>query len=138
MRQDDDLTLFRQSLARATAHAEFFDSFYDHFMGQSKEIAGFFHHRDMPQLKRKLRETLQMVSESAEGRPGITLYLEMLGRVHGRLHVEREHFSMWQSALLDTMAEYDEAFDERAKTAWIHVIGQMIEQMFESIPQHHH
>jgi hemoglobin-like flavoprotein len=134
MRQDD-LTIFRLSLVRATSREDFFDSFYDRFISQSKEIAGFFQHRDMPQLKKKLRETLQMVSESAEGRPGITLYLEMLGRVHDRLHVEREHFDMWQTALLDTVAEYDEVFDERTKTAWTHIIGQMIAQMFESAPK---
>jgi hemoglobin-like flavoprotein len=133
MRQDD-LTLFRLSLVRATSREDFFDSFYGRFMNQSKEIAGFFQHRDMSQLKKKLRETLQMVSESAEGRPGITLYLEMLGRIHDRLHVGREHFDMWQTALLETVAEYDEAFDERTRTAWHRIIGQMISQMFEPAP----
>lgn len=112
----------------------FFDSFYDRFMGQSKEIAGFFQHRDMDQLKKKLWETLQMVAETAEGRPGISLYLEMLGRIHSRLHVQREHFDMWRSALLETVAEYDESFDERTRKAWLHVIGQMIDQMFDTSP----
>ena len=128
----DSLKLFRLSLARVTSREGFFDSFYDRFMGQSEEIAGFFHHRNMPQLKKKLQETLQMVSESAEGRPGISLYLEMLGRIHSRLHVDRKHFDMWRAALLETVADYDECYDERTRQAWDHVIGLAMAQMFES------
>ena len=124
-----DLNLFRDSLARVIAQDGFFDSFYDRFIDQSEDIAVVFHHRDMDQLKRKLRSTLEMVSQSAEGEPGITYYLEMLGRTHRRLNVERRHFTMWQTALLDTVAAFDEAYSDRVGAAWSQVIGSVIAAM---------
>ena len=123
------LNLFRDSLARVIARDGFFDSFYTRFIEKSDEIAAVFHQRDMDQLKRKLRSTLEMVSQSAEGQPGITYYLEMLGRTHRRLNVERHHFTMWQTALLDTVAAYDEAYSDRVGAAWSQVIGAVIAAM---------
>ncbi len=136
MRQSD-LNLFRDSLARVTARDGFFDAFYDHFMAQSEEIAAIFHHRDMVQLKQKLRSTLEMVAQTAEGQPGIVIYLEMLGRTHQRLQIERRHFDMWQAALLDTVAGFDEAYSDRIGAAWSQVIGSVIESIFSALDPSH-
>ena len=126
------LELFRQSLRRVTRKAGFFDSFYDNFMGQSEEIAEFFHNRDMHQLKHKLQETLQMLTDTVEGRPGSGLYIEMLGRIHQRLTVERKHFVMWEEALLETVESYDDEFDGRIQAAWREVIESVIERMYST------
>jgi hemoglobin-like flavoprotein len=133
--QQSDLNLFRDSLARVTARDGFFDSFYDHFISQSDEIAAIFLHRDMDQIKSKLRSTLEMVARTAEDQSGIQLYMEMLGRIHQRLHVERRHFDMWQVALLDTVAVYDEAYSDRVGAAWSQVIGTVIELFFSALHQ---
>jgi hemoglobin-like flavoprotein len=135
--QQSDLNLFRDSLARVAACDGFFDSFYDHFMDQSEEIAAIFHHRDMHQLKQKLRTTLEMVAQTAEGQPGIVLYLEMLGRIHRRLQIERRHFDMWQVALLDTVAVFDEAYSDRIGAAWSQVIGSVVESIFSALDPSH-
>jgi hemoglobin-like flavoprotein len=131
--QQSDINLFRDSLSRITVRDGFFDSFYDHFISQSDELAVIFKHRDMAQLKGKLRSTLEMVAQTAEGQPGIDMYLEMLGRTHQRLNVERRHFDMWQAALLDTVAIYDEAYSDRIGAAWSQVIGVVIERLFSAL-----
>lgn len=136
MRQSD-LNLFRDSLARVTARDGFFDGFYAHFLSQSDEIAAFFRHRDMAQIKDKLRSTLEMVVQAAENESGIYLYLEMLGRIHQRLHVERRHFDMWQAALLDTVALYDEAYSDQVGAAWSQVISTVIELVFNALHHPH-
>jgi len=127
----EDLSQFRESLDRVTAQTGFFDSFYDAFMAQSEEIAGIFVNRDMAHLKHKLKETLQILADAAEGRPGFGLYVEMLGRVHQRLNVNRNHFDMWREALLDTVAVYDEQYNPRVRLAWRRVIDSVIERLFE-------
>ncbi|MCU7842365.1 MAG: globin [Candidatus Thiodiazotropha sp. (ex Monitilora ramsayi)] len=127
-----DLQLFRESLGRVTAQDGFFDSFYDHFMAQSEEVAGYFQHKDMAQLKHKLQDTLQMVADTIEGRPGLELYMEMLGRVHLRLKVERKHFTMWQTALIDTVAVFDDHYDKRVQLAWCRVIEYVINIVFST------
>jgi hemoglobin-like flavoprotein len=126
----DDLTQFRQSLARVTAQADFFDCFYDHFMAQSEEIAAIFVNRDMSQLKHKLKETLQILADTVDGRPGFSLYVEMLGRIHQRLHIKRSHFDMWREALLDTVAVHDEHYNPRVRLAWQRVIDSVIDLLF--------
>jgi hemoglobin-like flavoprotein len=133
--QQSDLNLFRDSLARVTARDGFFDSFYDHFMNQSDEIPAIFQHRDMALLKKKLRNTLEMVAQAVDSQPGIGLYMEMLGRTHQRLNIQRRHFDMWKVALLDTVAVYDEAYSSRIGAAWSQVIGQVIDKIFSRLMQ---
>jgi hemoglobin-like flavoprotein len=125
-----DLQLFRESLLRVSATDGFLDGFYDHFMAQSDEIAAFFLNRDMSQLKKKLRDTLQTVADTVDDKPGLHLYIELLGRIHQRLKVERRHFTMWQAALVDTVAMYDDRYDKQVERAWNRVIGHVIDLLF--------
>ncbi|MCU7904621.1 MAG: globin [Candidatus Thiodiazotropha sp. (ex Epidulcina cf. delphinae)] len=128
--QLDNLELFRQSLQRVTAKPGFYDGFYHNFIDQSEEITALFRNRDMPQLKRKLRNTLQMLVETVEGKPGLELYIEMLGRVHRRLNIQRRHFTMWEDALLEAVRVYDEEYSKQVLAAWLLVIGMVAERMF--------
>jgi hemoglobin-like flavoprotein len=130
-----NLEIFRQSLQRVTASTAFFDCFYDQFINQSDEINEFFKNKDMQHLKNKLRETLFMLAETAEGRPGLRLYIQMLGRIHKRLHVQRRHFTMWEEALLEAVRIYDYKFDDRVLAAWLYVIDDVIESMFSALEE---
>jgi hemoglobin-like flavoprotein len=124
-----DLRIFNESLARATAEDAFYERFYRRLFGQSEEIGALFHNRDLPSIIAKLRITLMMVAEVAEGKPGLTMYLDMLGGIHRRLNVEPHFFTLWRDSLIDTVAEYDSQFDDRVRVAWErmldHVIGCM-------------
>ncbi|MEW8626803.1 MAG: globin domain-containing protein [Candidatus Thiodiazotropha sp.] len=125
-----NLKRFQQSLRRISLKQGFYDTFYDHFMAQSDEIAGIFHARDMDQLKGKLKETLQMVEDALMGKPGVVLYLEMLGRIHTRLRVDQRHFEMWKEALLATIEHYDDEYDAQVQTAWEEAIETVISLMY--------
>jgi hemoglobin-like flavoprotein len=129
------LEIFSQSLQRVTMSAAFFDCFYNNFIGQSDEIEDFFKHRDMRQLKRKLRETLFLLAETAEGRPGLRLYIQMLGRIHKRLNVQRRHFRMWEEALLEAVKIHDADYDDEVLAAWLYVIDDVIEMMFFALEE---
>jgi hemoglobin-like flavoprotein len=130
-----NLEIFSQSLQRVTSSTAFFDSFYENFIGQSDEIGDFFKNRDMRQLKKKLRETLFMLAETAEGRPGLKLYIQMLGRIHKRLDVQRRHFRMWEEALLEAVKVHDSEYDDRVLAAWLYVIDDVIEKMFSALEE---
>ncbi|MES9924816.1 MAG: globin domain-containing protein [Candidatus Thiodiazotropha endolucinida] len=130
-----NLEIFNRSLQRVTSSPAFFDCFYDNFISQSDEISRFFKNRDMAQLKKKLRETLFMLAETAEGRPGLTLYIEMLGRIHKRLNVQRKHFNMWEEALLEAVKIYDDEYDDEVLAAWLYVIDEVIETMFSALEE---
>jgi hemoglobin-like flavoprotein len=128
--RSNSIVTFQQSLERVMRKPGFLDAFYTHFVGQSEEIAGFFEHRDMEALKRKLNNTLLTLVEVAEGRPGAKLYAEMLGRIHTRLDVEERHLGMWTDALLDTVARFDDAYGPQVATAWKSMIEKIIARMY--------
>jgi hemoglobin-like flavoprotein len=130
-----NLKIFKRSLQRVTSSSAFLDSFYDNFIGQSDEIREFFKNRDVAALKKKLGETLLMLAETAEGRPGLRLYLEMLGRIHKRLNVERRHLSMWEEALLGAVKRHDKEFDDRVLAAWLYVIDEVVETMYSVLDE---
>ncbi|MET0027166.1 MAG: globin domain-containing protein [Candidatus Thiodiazotropha sp.] len=122
--------VFQKSLERVLRKEGFLDDFYGHFIQQSDEIARFFEHRDMDQLKHKLNSTLHTLVEVAEGQPGTELYMEMVGRIHKRLGVEERHLDMWIDALLKTVARYDEAYDEQVALAWTGMIEKIAVRMY--------
>ena len=124
-----DLQRFQQSMQRISAKDGFYERFYERLFGESKEIGVFFRNRDIPSIIAKLRVTLGMVTEAAEGKPGLTMYLEMLGGIHRRLEVEPRFFSLWRKALIETLSEHDAHFNDEIRGSWERVIDQVIECM---------
>jgi hemoglobin-like flavoprotein len=122
----EQLKLFQASLARINDQDLFYEHFYERFFSESEEICGFFHNRDIASIIAKLRVTLMMVAEAAEGKPGLEMYLDMLGGIHRRLQVEPRFFRHWRTALLAMVARYDPQYDEQIDAAWQRVIDHVI------------
>jgi hemoglobin-like flavoprotein len=127
--QPDDPALFHASLDRAMQHPDFLQIFYRRFMDSSEEIASMFNGRDMGRIQKKLKMTLQTVSEHTEGQPGLAMYLELLGRIHQRLNITSEQFKLWRNALIETAEECDELFTPQLRGAWERAIDAVIAQM---------
>ena len=121
-----ELQCFQASLARVTGQARFFEQFYARLFRESDEIKDIFRGRDLTSIIAKLRMTLSMVAQAAEGRPGLEMYLEMLGNIHRRVQVEARFFRHWRTALLDTVARYDAQYDPRVEAVWRRVIDRVI------------
>jgi len=126
---DKDLHHFQQSLRRIEADEGFYEAFYGRFIGQSEAVGAIFRNRDMASIIGKLRVTLGMVAEAAEGKPGLEMYLEMLGGIHRRLQIGPRFFVLWREALLDTLFERDPAFNPTVRGAWERVIAAVIDCM---------
>jgi hemoglobin-like flavoprotein len=122
----DELQRFQASLARVTEQDLFFERFYERLFSESEQIGAFFHDRDLDSVISKLRLTLTMVAEAAAGRPGLEMYLEMLGNIHRRLQVEPRYFRQWRTALLATVVRYDPQYDARIDRAWQRVVDHVI------------
>jgi hypothetical protein len=120
---------FRASLARATRAPEFYARFYRRFMGSSEQVGAFFRGRDMGRIERKLRMTLEMVCDNADGQPGLDMYLELLGRTHAAMRISLPLLRLWREALIGTAAECDPAFDAEARAAWEAVLDDLIGKM---------
>ncbi len=126
---EDDVRRFSESLARVSELDDFYERFYARLFGTSEEIGKFFLSRDVSSIIAKLRVTLGMVAEAAEGKPGLTMYLEMLGGIHRRLDVDPHLFRLWRDSLIETVAESDAEFDDEVKAAWERTLDQVIDTM---------
>ena len=126
---DPNLRLFQASLHRASHDPAFFEEFYRNFIHSSDEIAAVFRDRDIASIQRKLKMTLDMVAEDADGAPGVDMYLQMLGRIHSRLNITPEMFVLWREALIGTVAGFDPAYNNEVEQAWRQVIDRVIAKL---------
>lgn len=124
-----DTGMFQESLERAGADPRFLDVFYERFLAVSPEIARVFEATDMERLKRKLKSTLHIVTLAVEQAPGADLYLEYLGKVHGRLDIRPEFYALWLESLVQAAGECDPEFSPELKDVWLRVVGHAIEMM---------
>ena len=124
-----DTGLFQESLGRAGADPRFLDVFYDRFIAVSPEIARVFEKTDMERLKRKLKSTLHIVTLAVDQAPGAELYLEYLGKVHGRLDIRPEFYALWLESLVQTARECDLRFSPELDGVWRRVVGYAIAAM---------
>jgi hemoglobin-like flavoprotein len=120
---------FHASLERALTDTGFVDRFYDAFIASSVEIEGLFQHANMPRLKRKLQNSLRLITQAIDDEPGAAEYLELLGRTHNRLGIEPQHFDGWTWALIDTVAQCDPEFGPDTEQAWRSVLNEAVARM---------
>ena len=121
--------IFQESLERATRAEHFYQSFYQRFMADSPETQALFEGRDMARIQKKLRMTLQMVTDTSNGLPGLDMYMGLLGRIHTRLNISQNQFEQWRKALIDTAEECDPQFTVKTRQAWEMSIDKVIGKM---------
>ncbi len=124
-----ELGAFHASLDRALSDTAFIDRFYDSFIASSGEIELLFRHADMPRLKRKLKNSLRLITQAIDDEPGAAEYLELLGRTHKRLGIEPRHFDGWIWALIDTVAQCDAEFGPDTERVWRTVLSASVVRM---------
>jgi hypothetical protein len=59
----------------------------------------------------------------------LDMYLEMLGRIHGRLHITATQVVGWKESALATVAECDPLFDVAIRGAWEAVLDDLIAKL---------
>jgi hemoglobin-like flavoprotein len=129
-----NMRLYHESLTRVIHTVpKFLDIFYYHFMNSSSDIAQLFHSHNMERIKRKLMTTLELVGDNADNIPGTEMYLEMLGRIHERRQVKLEHFKCWKTALINTIAECDPAFNQTTLAAWHSILDSIMLKMYGNV-----
>ncbi len=121
--------LFQESLERATQAENFYPSFYQRFMSDSPDTQELFKGRDMERIQKKLRMTLQMVTDTSNGLPGLDMYMGLLGRIHTRLNISQLQFVQWRRALIETAEECDPEFTPETRQAWETSIDKVIAKM---------
>ena len=94
----------------------FFSAFYDRFTAD-ESVGRLFERTDRSRQVQMLKKSLfQLVSFYVVSNP--TAELERLRDLHNRLRLPPAMFDVWMEALLDTVRQFDEQFDETTQLAW--------------------
>ncbi len=115
------LAIFEASLARCEARKDFFDVFYDRFLGASEEVREKFARTDFARQKELLRVSLHhLLLVARDPKQGPDPYLEDVARRHGAGHLEigAHLYDVWLDSLLATVRECDPECYPEVENAW--------------------
>lgn len=83
-----------------------------------------FSETDIPSLRKMLRRVLALFMRHVDRIDQLEPYLLRLGRNHSHFGVQPEHFSHFQEALLEAMAEVaPEVWSKETELAWDELLG---------------
>ncbi len=123
--------IFSKSLDRCLAKEDFFSSFYQRFITSSDEARAMFSKTDMQSQKNMLKSSLYMVMSAPSGIEKASSHINHIARSHSRkgYGVKPELYDLWMSCLLQTVKDYDEAFEPIVESAWKQTLGHGIQLM---------
>jgi len=115
-----DLDAVTASYHRCRASEGFVDTFYDHFLAKSEEVARKFEKTDFARQKLLLRESLLAMLllnfHSADAREE----LDRLAERHSRrgLDIGPHLYELWLDALCEAVEKHDPKFTPELKDQW--------------------
>lgn len=122
------------SLARLVDGAPLFcDVFYEELFAADGRLRAFFKSTDMPRLKAKLLETLQLVVATARQPEALKSRLLELGRFHESLGVKSHHFPKAQAALVRALRiARGEELTAAEELAWVQTLSAVVAVMSQA------
>jgi len=124
--------IFNDSYERCLARSDFFDRFYDNYIGANEFVAKKFAHTDLDRQKNVLKASLHMLMalRTTDAEDAVS-YFRKIGMVHSRKgqDIPPEMYDVWMSTLLQTVQECDDRYDARIEMAWRKLLSGGIEIM---------
>ena len=119
----ESVEIYKASFARVqrteASQGDFFEAFYDQFLGSSPDIAARFTETNMVVQRIHLRRSFaHMLGLFVEGKP--SELIEEIGTSHGKkgLNIPNWMYDNWLNALVSTAKAFDPQFGEAEDAAW--------------------
>lgn len=108
------------SYGRCCLQPEFFDRFYEMFLGIHPSIRPMFAHTNFAKQKALLREGVAMMLMHLEGKSVGTLCLDRIADTHNTRHmnITPQLYEYWVNSLIATVKEYDGDCTPSLETDW--------------------
>ena len=122
---------FLSSLDRCSNHESFIPSFYERFLGHSKEIREKFAHTDFDKQNQMLLRSLRLSAGATAGQPESLREIRERAETHDRHHlnIEPRLYDTWLTTVVNTAREFDPEWDDTIEEAWKTVLGHVISLM---------
>lgn len=115
-----DLDAVTASYHRCRASDRFIDTFYEHFLAKSRDVAEKFRGTDFTRQRFMLRESLLMMLLFNHDDPGAVEELERLAERHSRrgLDISPYLYSLWLDALCEAVEKHDPEYKPTLNDKW--------------------
>ena len=127
----DCVEVFRASLKRCLAEANFLLDFYGTFMASSEEVREKFRHTDLKRQTEVLADSLWAMAVVVQGQPGSPARrnLERLAELHSRQHlgIRPGLYDQWLECLVASARRHDPRFSAEVEQAWRETLAVGIE-----------
>ncbi|MEM9982523.1 MAG: globin, partial [Bacteroidota bacterium] len=102
----------------------FFDYFYEIFMNADPYVKERFSKTDFEQQKKLIRHGVNLMIMYANEEFVAKVGLERLRKSHSinELNIHPKYYSYWKASLIQTVAEFDNEFDESLRNDWSQVL----------------
>ena len=122
---------FLQSFNRCATNDEFIRSFYQRFLNSSEDIRRKFRFTDFQKQEKMLLGSLRLCAGATVGDADALAELLERAETHDRYHlgIKPEMYDYWLSAILETVAEFDDQWDAEVDEAWNSILDHVIQHM---------
>ncbi|WP_166264622.1 globin [Marinobacter caseinilyticus] len=111
-------------------HVDFFEAFYQRFLGSSPQVSVLFRHTDMARQRSMLKKSFySLIAFYASG--AVDNVLRKIAYLHSEreLNIQPYLYDLWLESLISTVRDYDPAFDDEVELAWRLVLSPGITYM---------
>ena len=123
---EDHIDVFRASLKRCLASADFRRHFYDRLLSSSEEARAKFEHTDLERQSRILEDSLYMIAVAAQAARAseevspVWTEMSRLARMHDRDHLDIRPglYDLWLHCLLEAARSHDPEFSPAIEEDW--------------------
>lgn len=122
---------FLNSLDRCMENENFIPAFYDRFLSTSEEIRHKFRHTDFEQQNKMLLRSLRLAAGATSGESEALKELRERAKSHDQYHlnIEPSLYEIWLKAVIETVQEFDEEWNETVEHNWRTILGYVISYM---------
>jgi len=126
---DTDITDLRMSYGRCIAKPDFFDQFYDHFLGSHPDIRKKFENTDFEKQKELIKHGVNMMIGYADQNPIAINVLTRIRDSHSKMHLDINplYYRYWLDSLLKTISANDNKMNEHLESTWRKVLTKGID-----------
>jgi len=126
----DAIQRTRDSLGRCVKCETFLQRFYEIFMAASPKVAEYFRDTDFERQRGVLRDSLYVMLVAAGTSKGPAhAELERLAKLHHKMGLSREMYTIWLDSLIEAAREHDTHFSDELERDWRASMAGPIELM---------
>jgi len=124
---NEDKNILRESFVRATSdNFQFYTQFHDKLVNSDTKIAALFASVDLARQQKMILQSVSLIIENLDQLDSV-FNGESASRIislYKHMGIDDKLVTFWQDSFIETVAEFDNAFDSLTANAWENVLNE--------------